>query len=375
MRIIIYILILVNILCAQNNIYKRDLSRDVKEMFSDSAEAVVDTLTSSAKDTVNAFIEDSLDSSGIIDWDQLNDSAKDSIRQIISDSLSAHDALRLLNDSLYYFDYPKSVDDNPIYYWWSSSDGYIYILVDSLGNGVDGDPEAIGMIKVDSLGDGSMHELVTNTKSLELDSLTNYNLASIPIRTTAQDWTIEVWFYMMNISGVLAYLFEGNNAYKPRAYFQTTTFAGPVFSRDTGPVASVFGDSSVSLNFNRWVHVAVVHDASDSLKIYQGGVGVPDTLAGFHAAGGFNLSIKGICGNGWAVNTLKGYIDDLRIWYKARTLAEVNADKDQELDGDETNLAYYWKFNDSLTCDRTDSTNTLTKLGSGSTAYSTEKPF
>ena len=115
-------------------------------------------LLPSAKDTINAFIEDSLDSSGIIDWDQLNDSAKDSIRQIISDSLSAHDALILLNDSLYYFDYPKSVDDNPIYYWWVSSQGYIYILVDSLGNGTLGDPEAVGMMKVDSLGDGSLHQ-------------------------------------------------------------------------------------------------------------------------------------------------------------------------------------------------------------------------
>ena len=48
------------VIYGQDKVYKRDLSREVKEMFSDTAEAVVDTLTQSAKDTINAFISDSL---------------------------------------------------------------------------------------------------------------------------------------------------------------------------------------------------------------------------------------------------------------------------------------------------------------------------
>jgi len=60
-KVILILLIIISSCIAQSKkIYKRDLSREVKEMFSDSAEAVVDTLTSSAKDTINAFIEDSI---------------------------------------------------------------------------------------------------------------------------------------------------------------------------------------------------------------------------------------------------------------------------------------------------------------------------
>ena len=356
------------------------MSREVKEMFSDTAKAVVDTLTQSAKDTINAFIEDSLDSSGIIDWDQLNDSAKDSIRQIISDSLSAHDALRLLNDSLYYFAYPKSTDDNPIYYWWSSSEGYIYILVDSLGNGVDGDPEAIGMIKVDSLGDGSLHQLV-NTKSLLLDSTTTYYLSPLVTRDNNEDWTIEYWVYVDTsyvLSEAQCVHFAGSSAtgYNTRIICPNSgPFRGPMFVPNEAPVGgNVFGDSSAALNFNRWVHVTVTHDASDSLKIYQGGIGVPDTLAGFHDLGGYNLIVMFMSGVASGASALKGYLDDLRIWSKTKTLAEVNTDRDQELNGDETNLMYYWTFNDKITCDRTDSTKTWIK-NAGNISYSAEIPF
>ena len=373
MRVIIYILILANILCAQNKIYKRDLSRDVKEMFSDSAEAVVDTLTSSAKDTINAFIEDSLDSSGIIDWDQLNDSAKDSIRQIISDSLSAHDALRLLNDSLYYFAYPKSVDDNPIYYWWASSEGYIYILVDSLGSGVDGDPEAIGMIRVDSLGDGSIHQFTA--KSAYFDSLTALQLAKDWIRATTDSWTVEFWTYSTGIYGLNKYggVTSGTETNKPGIYMPGYNYAGPQFERNLGPVPTVDGDSSAALLRNRWIHLAFVHDPPDSMKIYQGAVDVADTLSGY-AADGFNMILSTIGALENYAARYKGYLDEMRMWNSAKTLTEINANKESELNGNETNLAYYYKFNDALTCDRIDSTNTLTEIF-GTITYSTNTPF
>jgi len=57
----------------QDKVYKRDLSREVLEMFSDSAEAVVDTLTQSAKDTINAFIEDSISTENDTTALKLND--------------------------------------------------------------------------------------------------------------------------------------------------------------------------------------------------------------------------------------------------------------------------------------------------------------
>jgi hypothetical protein len=67
-----------------------------------------------------------------------------------------------------------------------------------------------------------------------------------------------------------------------------------------------------------------------------------------------------------------GRLDDVRIWNTARTAAQILANYQRELGGNETNLQAYWKLNNSY-LDSTSNNNTLTP--SGTPAFQTGACF
>jgi hypothetical protein len=46
---------------------------------------------------------------------------------------------------------------------------------------------------------------------------------------------------------------------------------------------------------------------------------------------------------------IDGYLDDVRVWDDLRSGAEISANYDSELVGDEANLQGYWKLNNDWT--------------------------
>ena len=50
-------------------------------------------------------------------------------------------------------------------------------------------------------------------------------------------------------------------------------------------------------------------------------------------------------------------LSDVRIWSVARTDAEINANKNQRLFGNEAGLAAYWKLNEGTGTSASDSTS------------------
>ena len=100
---------------------------------------------------------------------------------------------------------------------------------------------------------------------------------------------------------------------------------------------------------NIWYHVAVVYHASaGTVDFYLDGLHYGNQITGafnsiYNSNRGFTI------GHQWDINTpgdnLDGKMDDLRIWNIARTPAEILANKDIELIGNEAGLMGYWKFN------------------------------
>lgn len=110
-------------------------------------------------------------------------------------------------------------------------------------------------------------------------------------------------------------------------------------------------DTGLSFIANTWYHVAVTHDASlpnNNVKVYvNGSLGAQTTWAHPVFANMANLLIGGYDGWGNGFNSgansrwYSGQIDEVRIWNVARTEAEIQANMNQPLVGNESGLVAY----------------------------------
>ncbi|WP_298779893.1 LamG-like jellyroll fold domain-containing protein [uncultured Polaribacter sp.] len=94
---------------------------------------------------------------------------------------------------------------------------------------------------------------------------------------------------------------------------------------------------------NTWQHVSGTWDGTN-MKIYVDGVlknTKAETGASFRTLTTDKLTIGGNANN----QSFNGDIDEVRIWSKVRTVAEILANKGQEISNTETGLLAYYQFN------------------------------
>ena len=98
---------------------------------------------------------------------------------------------------------------------------------------------------------------------------------------------------------------------------------------------------------NQWTNITVTYDLG-LIKTYANGILV-HTYNGagnigdiFPDHNDFEIGRSLLDGTG---SYFQGSIDDVRIWNKARTQTEIQADLNRELTGNETGLVGYWNFN------------------------------
>lgn len=119
-----------------------------------------------------------------------------------------------------------------------------------------------------------------------------------------------------------------------------------VFSCNVGSPSSTDATSTTVITDGNWHHVAGTFDGT-SLKLYIDGV-----LESQVAASGSinNSSFPVYIGNNsdYLVRFFNGNIDDVRIWNLARTVEQINASKNCELQGTELGLVSYFNFNQGL---------------------------
>lgn len=160
------------------------------------------------------------------------------------------------------------------------------------------------------------------------------------------DQTIEMWIKPDNFGSRRnpwnkAYGGEGTMTIETDGginYFYGTSGA------DANPYQTFF--SNKVLTAGEWTHIALVRRLdSEPRKLFwyfNGKLVNEANAAYFPAVAG---ALNAVIGSGYA-GRFRGLIDEVRVWNVARSAAEIAANLDNELNGDETGLAAYYKFNE-----------------------------
>jgi Ca2+-binding RTX toxin-like protein len=112
---------------------------------------------------------------------------------------------------------------------------------------------------------------------------------------------------------------------------------------------------SYPINNNQWHHFAATKNQSQ-LKLYIDGMEI-GTASSSLSINNNTFLWFGFLGQNNPSRYLKGDLDETKIWNKARTQAEIQADMNRQLTGTENGLVGYWNFNEGLGNTVTDSTN------------------
>lgn len=138
-----------------------------------------------------------------------------------------------------------------------------------------------------------------------------------------------------------------------------------------------FASTTTLATADTWVHIAATFDISAETCTFcfngneESGSKVAGTTIGATLHNGsapFDIG-SNYAGSG---SFIDGKIDDVRVWNDIRSEAEIDANKDKELAGNEAGLVAYWKLNNSL-LDETSNNNDLTN--NNSAVFSTDVPF
>lgn len=130
-----------------------------------------------------------------------------------------------------------------------------------------------------------------------------------------------------------------------------------------------------SINDNYWHHIAGVF-SGDSLFVYKDGILI-QSKAYSGVIPSFNQPFeigRYAMGIGGSQNYFSGLIDDVRLWNRALSPAEISSNMYSGLSGSESGLLAYWDFNEgsgSVVLDKTTNHNDGTNSGA---TYSTDAP-
>ncbi|MFB8796397.1 MAG: LamG domain-containing protein [Microcoleus sp.] len=94
------------------------------------------------------------------------------------------------------------------------------------------------------------------------------------------------------------------------------------------------------LELGKWTHIAVTQEPSGSTKIYKNGQLIQSGTC--QTPNTVNRTINYIGRSNWATDAyFDGQMAEFRLWNKARTEAEIKADLNKRLMGQESGLAIY----------------------------------
>lgn len=165
---------------------------------------------------------------------------------------------------------------------------------------------------------------------------------NFPLGNTSR--TIEAWIKTTQNNGGGAIMTYGNLTTNNRfALYQTGGKLNFVAENNDY-------NTNATINDGNWHHIAATHDGT-SLKVYLDGVQVGTSQAKtFNTTGNqFSIGYRGV-----ASEYFNGSIDEVRVWNVARTAEQINRSKNCELQGNETGLVAYYKFNQGI--DQADNT-------------------
>lgn len=229
---------------------------------------------------------------------------------------------------------------------------------------------------------------MANTKSIDFERSSSQcaYISDFPFNTLTSI-TIEFWINLETATGIQQFpLTQWGYATSDRSiYIEVTTLGAlriaycsdGISSAGSGTTQWTSDSTVMSAEAGNWVHLAfAINISGKTAVVYKDGSSISITKNRENGTSIFNADTNVVIGGRYSGSAFDGYLDgkmdDVRIWNDIRTSTEINDNMDAELDGDETGLIGYWKFNDSL-LDETSNDYDLTNLNSA--VYSTDVPF
>ena len=201
--------------------------------------------------------------------------------------------------------------------------------------------------------------VIKSKSALSFDGVDDYVLLSSNGFGTFnnQSFTIETWVKLPDLSGdkvLFSYDYTSHNLPYYACHLRIMAsgiYLGYNLSGTIISTVTSFNTLKVE-NINTWTHISATF-TSGVQKIYVNG----EEVFGTTNAGVITYYNQEVwLGRGNFGGYFKDYLDDVRIWNVARTQAEIQADMNLELIGNETGLVGYWKFNEGTGTTALDST-------------------
>jgi hypothetical protein len=176
---------------------------------------------------------------------------------------------------------------------------------------------------------------VASAKGLQLDGINDQ--VDLP-NILSGSYTKEAWINSENFAGLNNNIISGTAT----AFWAPSSQGFRLTAGHTGNFLAVQDPNP--LPANTWIHVAVTYDATtQELRLYRNGTQVASATS----VAGYTETIQYI-GAFSGANYFRGIIDEVRIWNVVRSAAEIAANINCELSGDEYGLIAYYNFNNGV---------------------------
>lgn len=158
------------------------------------------------------------------------------------------------------------------------------------------------------------------------------------------DFTIESWVYPRSFESWSRILDFGNGAGVDNVYLAMTE--GASGRPQLGIIRAGVGNAltaNEALPLNRWTHVAAVHRSGTAFLYFDGRLVGSQTM---HRPAAVSRQRSYIGKSNWPDGRFNGMIDEVRIWNRAQSPAELIAQAYPPLASNATGLVGYWSLND-----------------------------
>ncbi|NCR10641.1 MAG: hypothetical protein GPI95_21175 [Microcystis aeruginosa LG13-11] len=180
--------------------------------------------------------------------------------------------------------------------------------------------------------------MIVEDAALSFDGVNDY--VQINLNEPETEVTHELWFKTTNPNVGLFSIMSADGGYDRAIYLYQGNLYTRLWSNE------VIGSTGLNLADGNWHHVAHTFGASVSgQKLYIDGQLV---ASGTKSQSDFTWQDKVLIG--YSIDApadfFQGQIDEVRIWNKTRTQAEIQADINHQLTGTESGLIGYWQFSE-----------------------------
>ncbi len=165
------------------------------------------------------------------------------------------------------------------------------------------------------------------------------------------NWTFEAWLNPTSLHG--KYILDKNNLFiytnRRSSGLNSNSLVVKFAREDNSTIRFTTEDSSLTLD--KWQHLAISYNYSNkNIDIYIDGKHQElsiDNNSIFESPIKTNELDTMLLGNNYSgVRSLRGRLDEIRIWQKALSKEEIDANRFTYLTGNENNLVAYWNINE-----------------------------